>query len=174
MAFNNIEVVHVVAFDQQQCIGKGNQLPWHISEDLQHFKRITQGGIVIMGRRTFESIGRPLPHRVNWVVTRDRTWTAEGIKVAHSIDSALEQACFDLEQIEKQSLFIIGGGQIFTQTLAITDRLEITHIDLDVQGDAFYPVIGDEFVLTEYHDHVSEKDAIAFRFAQYLRQDNLC
>ena len=174
MAFQNIEVVHVVACDQQNCIGKGNQLPWHISEDLQHFKRITQGGIVIMGRKTFESMGRPLPNRINYVITRDTTWTADGVKVVHSIEAALEQAAQDLAQVEKQSLFIIGGGEIFTQTLNIADRLEITHVQLDVQGDAFYPSITDDFVLTEYSDQISEKNAIAFRFAQYLKQDNLC
>lgn len=174
MAFNHIEVVHVVAFDQQQSIGKDNQMAWHIAEDFKHFKEITQGGVIIMGRKTFESIGRPLPHRINWVITRDSTWTSPGVKVAHSLQSALEQASFDLEQVEKQSLFIIGGGEIFSQSLSIADRLEITHIDLDVQGDTFYPVIGDEFVLTQYSDHISAKGAIAFRFAQYLRQDDLC
>lgn len=174
MAFNHIEVVHVVACDQKNCIGKGNQLPWHISEDLQHFKRVTQGGIVIMGRKTYESMGRPLPNRINWVITRDTTWTAEGVKIAHSIDEALEKALLDLAQVEKQSLFIIGGGEIFSQTLDIADRLEITHVQLDVQGDAFYPSITDDFVLTEYSDHISEKNATAFRFAQYLKQDNLC
>ncbi len=174
MAYNNIEVVHVVAFDQQYCIGKDNQMAWHISEDFKHFKEITQGGIVIMGRKTFESIGRPLPNRINWVISRDHTWQHDGVKVAHSIDDTLEQAVFDLDQVEKPSLFIIGGGEIFKQTLPITDRLEITHVQLDVQGDAFYPAIPDEFVLTEYSDHLSEKDAISFRFAQYLRQDNLC
>lgn len=174
MAFNNIEVVHVVAFDQNHCIGQNNQMAWHISEDFKHFKEITQGGIILMGRKTFESIGRPLPHRINWVITRDHTWSADGVKVAHTIDDALELAAMDLDQVEKPSLFIIGGGEIFTQTLAITDRLEITHVQLNVDGDAFYPTIPDEFVLTQYSDHLSEKDAIAFRFAQYLRQDALC
>lgn len=174
MAFQDIEVVHVVACDVQQCIGKGNQLPWHISEDLQHFKRITQDGVVIMGRKTFESMGRPLPNRINWVITRDHQWTAEGVKIAYSIDNALEQAVFDLEEVDKPSLFIIGGGEIFKQTLPIADRLEITHVDLDVQGDAFYPAIPDDFILTDFSDHISAKDAISFRFAQYLRQDNLC
>ncbi|KAA8734517.1 dihydrofolate reductase [Acinetobacter qingfengensis] len=174
MAFNNIEVVHVVAFDQHYCIGKNNQMAWHISEDFKHFKEITQGGIIIMGRKTFESIGRPLPNRINWVITHDHQWQHDGVKVAHSIEDALQEASFDLDEVEKQSLFIIGGGEIFTQTLAITDRLEITHVDLNIQGDAFYPAISKEFVLTQFSDHISEKTQIAFRFAQYLRQDNFC
>ncbi|KAF7276213.1 hypothetical protein GWI33_010810 [Rhynchophorus ferrugineus] len=127
-----------------------------------------------MGRKTYESISRPLPNRINWVITRDTTWQADGVKVAHSLEDALEQASFDLDQVEKQSLFIIGGGEIFKQSMDIADRLEITHINLDVQGDAFYPAIPDDFILAQYSDHSSEKDGIAFRFAQYLRPDHLC
>ena len=88
MSFQNLEVVHVVAMDQQRCIGQGNQLPWHISADLKHFKEITQGGVVVMGRKTLESMGRTLPKRVNWVITRDPNWAFEGTKVAHSIDTS--------------------------------------------------------------------------------------
>lgn len=174
MAYQNIEVVHVVAFDQQHCIGKDNQMAWHIPEDFKHFKETTQDGIIIMGRKTYESIGRPLPNRINWVITRDKTWSAAGVKVAHSLEDALEQASLDLSLVKKQCLFIIGGGEIFAQSLALCDRLEITHIELDIQGDAFYPAIPDDFVLAKYSDHLSEKDAVAFRFAQYLRQDNFC
>lgn len=174
MAFNHIEVVHVVACDQQGCIGKDNQLAWHISEDLQHFKAITQDGIVIMGRKTFESMGRALPNRINWVISRDPAWHAPGVKVAHSIQDALLQASLELDQVAKQSLFIIGGGEIFKQTLDIADRLEVTHVQLAVQGDAFYPSIPEQFRLTHYQDLISAKNEIGFRFAQYLRHDNLC
>ena len=79
MAWQGHEVVHVVAMDQQRCIGKGNALPWHLSADPKHFKAITQGGVVIMGRKTLESMGRALPNRVNWVITRDTAWRFEGI-----------------------------------------------------------------------------------------------
>ena len=92
MAWQGIEVVHVVAMDKNNCIGKGNALPWHISADLKHFKAITQGGVVLMGRKTLESMGRTLPKRVNWVITRDNDWSFEGAKVAHSIEDALSQA----------------------------------------------------------------------------------
>jgi dihydrofolate reductase len=81
MAWQNVEVVHVVAMDQKHCIGKGNALPWHISADLKHFKEITQGGVVIMGRKTLESMGRALPNRVNWVITRDINWHFD-VKIA--------------------------------------------------------------------------------------------
>jgi dihydrofolate reductase len=174
MAFNNIEVVHVVAVDQKNCIGKNNQMAWHISEDFQHFKQITQGGIVIMGRKTFESIGRPLPQRLNWVLTRDRNWSHPGVHIAYSLEEALTRASIDIATVDKPSLFIIGGAEIFKQSMAIADRLEITHVDLDVQGDAFYPAIGHDFVLTQTSLHLSAQDQIAYRFSQYLKQEQLC
>ena len=166
-----VEIVHVVAMDQQHCIGKGNQLPWHISADLKHFKAITQGGVVIMGRKTLESMGRALPNRVNWVITRDLNWQFDGVKVAHSIEQALQQALPDVAASEKPaSVFIIGGGEIFTQTMQIADRLELTHIALDVQGDAHYPEIPSEFQKVASEHHVDEKTAVAFEFARYQRQ----
>ena len=169
MAFQNIEVVHVVAMDQKQCIGKANALPWHISADLKHFKEITQDGVVIMGRKTLESMGRTLPNRVNWVITRDPEWHFEGVKVAHSIEEALNGALTDAQHAEKASLFIIGGGEIFTQTLAIADRLELTHVDLDVQGDAHYPKISDDFRKVNSEQHTDEKSGVTFEFATYQK-----
>ncbi|MCL6241354.1 dihydrofolate reductase [Acinetobacter amyesii] len=170
MAFQNLEIVHVVAMDQQRCIGKGNDLPWHISADLQHFKAITQGGVVVMGRKTLESMGRTLPKRVNWVITRDRNWSFEGTKVAYSIDEALTQAVADVASSEKPtSLFIIGGGEIFKQTIGIADRLELTHVELDVQGDAHYPEIPADFQKVASEQHIDDKTGIAFEFATYRK-----
>lgn len=170
MTFKNFEIVHVVAMDQQRCIGKANDLPWHISADLKHFKEITQGGVVVMGRKTLESMGRALPKRVNWVITRDQDWNFAGVKTAHSIDAALEQAIPDVLASEKPaSIFIIGGGEIFKQTMHIADRLELTHIELDVQGDAYYPEIPAEFKKVASKSHVDDKTAIAFEFATYRK-----
>lgn len=169
MAWQDIEVVHVVAMDKNNCIGKGNALPWHISADLKHFKAITQGGVVIMGRKTLESMGRALPNRVNWVITRDPSWQFEGVKVAHSIEDALNEALTDVQHSEKASLFIIGGGEIFTQTLKIADRLELTHVDLDVQGDAHYPKISEDFQKVNSEHHQDEKSLIKFEFATYQK-----
>ena len=168
MSFQGLEIVHVVAMDQQRCIGKGNALPWHISADLKHFKEITQGGVVVMGRKTLESMGRTLPKRVNWVITRDTTWNFEGAKVAHTIEEALRQAALDAAASEKpQSLFIIGGGEIFKQTLDIADRLELTHVELNVQGDAFYPEIPVTFTKTMSEQHTDDASNIQFEFARY-------
>lgn len=170
MTFQNLEVVHVVAMDQQRCIGKANDLPWHISADLKHFKAITQGGVVIMGRKTLESMGRTLPNRVNWVITRDHNWSFEGTKVAYSIEDALTQAVADVQASEKPtSIFIIGGGEIFKQTMNITDRLELTHVELDVQGDAYYPEIPTEFKKVVAEQHIDDKTGIAFEFATYRK-----
>ncbi|ENU18379.1 hypothetical protein F994_03193 [Acinetobacter bohemicus ANC 3994] len=170
MTFQNLEVVHVVAMDQQRCIGKANDLPWHISADLKHFKAITQGGVVVMGRKTLESMGRTLPNRVNWVITRDHNWSFEGTKVAYSIEDALTQAVADVQASEKPtSIFIIGGGEIFKQTMHITDRLELTHVELDVQGDAYYPEIPAEFKKASAEQHIDDKTGIAFEFATYRK-----
>lgn len=170
MTFKNFEIVHVVAMDQQHCIGKNNDLPWHISADLKHFKEITQGGVIILGRKNFDSIGRPLPNRVNWVITRNSEWNFDGVKVAHSIEEALEQAIPDVLASEKpESIFIIGGGEIFQQTIDITDRLELTHVDLNVDGDVFYPSIPTEFKKIASESHIDDKTAIAFEFATYRK-----
>ena len=170
MTFKNFEIVHVVAMDQQHCIGKNNDLPWHISADLKHFKEITQGGVVVMGRKTLESMGRALPKRVNWVITRDTNWTFDGVKTASSIEDALEQAIPDVLASEKpESIFIIGGGEIFKQTMHIADRLELTHVDLNVDGDVFYPSIPTEFKKIASESHIDDKTAIAFEFATYRK-----
>ena len=170
MAWQGMELVHVVAMDKNRCIGKSNALPWHISADLKHFKAITQGGVVIMGRKTLESMGRALPKRVNWVITRDPHWSFDGVKTAHSIEAALSQAVADVHASEKpDTLFIIGGGEIFTQTLPIAARLELTHVELDVQGDAYYPEIPAEFKKVSSEQHIDDKNGIAFEFASYQK-----
>lgn len=170
MTFKNLEVVHVVAMDKNHCIGKDNDLPWHISADLKHFKEITQGGVVVMGRKTLESMGRTLPKRVNWVITRDANWSFEGTKIAHNIEDALSQAVEDVKSSEKpQSIFIIGGGEIFKQTMDIADRLELTHVELDVQGDAHYPKIPNEFKKIASEKHIDDKTGIAFEFVTYQK-----
>lgn len=159
----NIQIVHVVAIDRKHCIGKDNQLAWHIPEDLKHFKEITTGGIVIMGRKTFESIGKPLPNRINWVITRDTAWTADGVKVAHSLEQALELASNDCTN---GKLFIIGGGEIYRQSIDIADVLEITRVDLNIGGDAFYPSIPSDFKLIKSEPNVSQ-EGIGFTFETY-------
>lgn len=119
----------IVATSKNNQIGIDNKLPWHIPEDLAYFKSITNGHTVLMGRKTFESIGRPLPHRQNIVLTRDLNFTAEGITVLHSLEEALA-FCQNKEQV-----FIIGGGEIYNQFLPYTHKLYITLVDKLIEGD---------------------------------------
>ena len=117
-----------------------------------------------------KSMGRALPNRVNWVITRDADWAFSGAKVAHSIEEALTQAAADVLASEKpESIFIIGGGEIFAQTMDIADRLELTYVELDVQGDAHYPAIPDSFKKVASEQHIDDKTGIAFEFATYRK-----
>lgn len=170
MAYQDIEIVHVVAMDEQHCIGVNNQLPWHLSDDLKHFKRITQGGVVVMGRKTYDSMGRALPNRINWILTRDQHWQAEGVSIGHDLEQVLDQACQDVKQQGQSSLFIIGGAEIFKQTIHIADRLELTHVHLNVQGDTFYPAIPECFMAIQRQPMQDEKTGTTFEFVTYQRQ----
>ena len=124
----------VVAMDANRGIGVDNKLPWHLPEDLAHFKRVTLGHPIIMGRKTFESIGRPLPGRRNIVVTRNNDWCHEGVDVVHSLDEAVALVGAD-------SASIIGGAQIFAEAMRVADRLIVTHIDKVYRCDTFFPAI---------------------------------
>ena len=169
MTFQNLEVVHVVAMDQQRCIGKANDLPWHISADLKHFKEITQGGVIILGRKNFDSIGRPLPNRVSWVLTRDTAWQANGVKVAHSLEQLLDGAAADAKALGQEQIFVIGGAELYRQTLDISDRLEVSHVDLSVTGDVFYPEIPATFEVVQRSVMQDSKTQIGFEIVRYQR-----
>lgn len=124
--------------DKNRGIGKDNRLLWHIPEDLQHFKRITMGKPLIMGRRTFESIGRPLPGRLSIVMTRQQHWLCKdinGIEVAHSIEQAIAIAR------DHKEIMVIGGEQIYALTLPLVQRIYLTQVDACLPADAFFPAI---------------------------------
>ncbi|MCA1804849.1 MAG: type 3 dihydrofolate reductase [Xanthomonadaceae bacterium] len=123
----------VVAMARNGVIGKDNQLPWRLPADLRHFKAVTMGKPIIMGRKTFDSIGRPLPGRTNIVVTRDSAYQAEGCLVAHSIEAALA-AAGDVEEV-----MIIGGADFYRQLLPRADRIYLTLIDAEIEGDTRFP-----------------------------------
>jgi dihydrofolate reductase len=123
----------IVAVARNGIIGAGGQMPWHISEDLRMFRRVTTGHPVVMGRRTFESLGRPLPARTNVVVTRNRDWTAEGVAVAGSLAEAF--AMFP----PGEEVFVIGGGEIYAAALPLADRVYLTRVDFEYQGDVRFP-----------------------------------
>ncbi|PEZ83937.1 MULTISPECIES: dihydrofolate reductase [Bacillaceae] len=126
----------IVAMDQNRVIGKNNELPWHLPADLQYFKKVTMGHPIIMGRKTFESIGRVLPGRENVIVTRNQDFKAEGCVVLHDIEQIKTFA-----DSRDEEVFVIGGAEIFKEILPVTDRLYITEIHETFEGDTFFPVI---------------------------------
>ncbi|MCF6435427.1 MULTISPECIES: type 3 dihydrofolate reductase [Pseudoalteromonas] len=123
----------IAAMANNRVIGQDNKMPWHLPSDLKHFKRVTLNKPVVMGRKTFESIGRPLPGRRNIVITRSESYSASGVEVVSSPQAALELVS-DAEEI-----MIIGGGNIYEQFLPMCERLYLTFIDLDVAGDTCFP-----------------------------------
>lgn len=136
----NMIVSAIVAAAKNRVIGKDNEIPWYLPADLAYFKKCTLEHHVIMGRNSFRSIGRPLPKRTNIVITRDPYFTAEGILVAHSVEEALGIA-FDRGETEA---FIIGGGEIYRQSADLWDRLYLTEVDLEPEGDVYFPEIDPE------------------------------
>lgn len=136
----------IAAISENNVIGKDNSLPWHIPEDLKRFKEITSGHPVIMGRKTYESIGRLLPNRVNIIITRDKDYKVEGAVVVHTLDEAIAEASAphpDLlpqeEKEEVEEVFILGGGQIFEQAMDIADKLYLTIVHTEIEGDVYFP-----------------------------------
>lgn len=125
----------IVAIGRNRVIGAGNALPWRLPDDLAHFRRLTLGKPVLMGRKTWESLGRPLPGRDNLVITRNPGYHAAGARVFASLDTALA-ACSDAPEI-----MLIGGAELYAQTLPICDRLYLTEIDAAPDGDAFFPAL---------------------------------
>jgi dihydrofolate reductase len=136
-----MKIALIVAASQNHVIGLDNQLPWHLPEDLQYFKAVTMGKPILMGRKTFDSIGRPLPGRVNIVLTRDTNWTAQGVEVVNDLDAAIaasEKAC---KAADTDELMIIGGEQIYRKFLPVANKLYLTKVEAEIEGDAYFPAI---------------------------------
>ena len=125
----------IVAVAKNGVIGTGGTMPWHITEDFAHFKAVTLGHSVVMGRKTYESIGRPLPRRRNIVITRNAELSIEGCEMATSLEAALAM-CEGEEEV-----FVIGGGEIYRQAMPLADKLYITHVGIEVEGDTCFPNI---------------------------------
>ncbi|MBN8679414.1 MAG: type 3 dihydrofolate reductase [Chitinophagales bacterium] len=152
----------IVATAKHNVIGKDNQIPWYLPADLSYFKKTTLGHHIIMGRNSFHSIGRPLPKRTNIVVTRDPFFSADGVMVAHSVEEALGLAYDGGEE----EVFIIGGGEIYRETAELWDKIYLTRVDLEVDGDVFFPEINtEEWTETWSEAHqADEKNEHAFTF----------
>lgn len=157
----------IFAVSENNVIGKGNDLPWRMPADLKYFKKTTLGHPVIMGRKSFESIGRPLPGRHNIVLTRDPEYTAEGISVVHTLSEALESAAKE----DAEEVFVIGGGQIYEKAFAFCDRLYITRIHSEVEGDVFLPELDfSDWNLISEENHKSDgKNIHDYTFCIYER-----
>lgn len=159
-----MHVTLIAAVAQNGTIGIEGGLPWHLSADLKRFKALTMGHTMIMGRRTFESIGRALPGRRTIVVTRDPEWHAEGAAVAHSVDDALVLA--GRLGGAGRSVMIVGGGEIYRQTMHLADRLEITHVDAHVAGDTRFPEID-----ANCWQVTDREKADGYTFVSYIRRE---
>ncbi|SEG77707.1 dihydrofolate reductase [Marinobacterium lutimaris] len=134
-----MKLAMIVAQAENRVIGNDNKLPWYLPEDLKYFKRVTLGKPIIMGRKTYESIGRPLPGRCNIVVTRDADWQVSGVVVTASLDQALEHAAAQAEIDGVDEAVVMGGAEIYRQMLPQTQRLYLTQVHASVEGDAYFP-----------------------------------
>ena len=188
MSYAHTEVAQIAAISSNRCIGKDNELPWHISADLQHFKSMTTKpndngaiqGIVIMGRKTFESMGsKPLPKRVSFIITSQLDYAeqkglvgSEKAYVMHNLGDALTQAASLAHAAHLDTIWVIGGERVFSDALMYTDRIELTHVDTEIaDGDAFYPELPSEFEVGEESEQMhDEKSMLDFRFVTYRRE----
>ena len=156
----------IVAMGKNREIGKENQLLWHLPKDLKHFKELTSGHPIIMGRKTYESIGKPLPNRTNIVISRKNDWFEEGILIVGSIKEAVKFA----KKIDEE-VFVIGGGNIYEQTIDFADKLEVTLVDAVLDADTFFPKINEKIwqKTNEERHQKDEKNEFDFCFQTYER-----
>lgn len=157
----------IAAIGKNNELGKGNTLLWHMSADMKHFKDTTALHTVVMGRKTFESLGKPLPNRRNIVITRDANYKQKGVEIAHSLAGAL-----DIVEDKNEEIFIIGGAEIYKQAIEIADKLYITHVDAGyADADAFFPeiipVVWNEVSHKEFKK--DDKNPFAYTFSVYER-----
>ena len=158
----------LVAFDENRVIGKNNALIWHLPADLKRFKALTTGHVIIMGRKTFESIGRPLPNRTTIVISRQQDLNIEGVILAHSVEEAILKA----KSISRDDIFIVGGAEIYQLSLPLADQILVTQLHDIFEGDAFFPEISPAiWEVTEQERGVTdEQNAYQFSYITYARK----
>ncbi|MCP1199655.1 dihydrofolate reductase [Notoacmeibacter sp. MSK16QG-6] len=175
----------VVAAAENGTIGRNGEMPWRLSSDLKRFKQITMGCPIVMGRKTFESIGKPLPGRLNVIVTRNYDWEAEGALRAGSLEAAIDLATAHIESAERQacdegedgpnlSVCIIGGGEIYSQALAIADTIHMTRVLETIEGDARFPTISEDAFERIHAEDIPSgpKDSYPTRYEIWQRREN--
>lgn len=158
----------MVAFDENRVIGKNNALIWHLPADLKRFKALTTGHVIIMGRKTYESIGRPLPNRTTVVISRQQDLKIEGVILAHSVEEAILKA----KSISRDDIFIVGGAEIYQLSLPLADQILVTQLHDIFEGDAFFPEISPAiWEVTEQERGVTdEQNAYQFSYITYARK----
>jgi len=154
----------IVATSKNRVIGNNNQLIWKLSSDLKRFKELTTGNPVVMGRKTYESIGRPLPNRRNIIITRNSEYEIDGCEIVSSLEEAL--------LLTNNNCFIIGGGEIYKQSLDIADKIYLTLVDKDFEGDTTFPELGKEWAKIKQDDFESDdKNEYNYSFIEYDRYE---
>jgi dihydrofolate reductase len=148
-----VKIALVAAQSENRVIGRGIEIPWRVKGEQALFKRITTGGTLIMGRKTFDSIGRALPGRTTIVVSRNPSLSIEGCEVAGTLDQAIEQA-----RLLENPIYIAGGGQLYEQSIALADTIHLTTIHAEVEGDVYFPELTDEFRLVSEENFTSNID----------------
>lgn len=158
----------LVAFDENRVIGKNNTLIWHLPADLKRFKALTTGHVIIMGRKTFESIGRPLPNRTTIVISRQTDLQIEGVILANSVEEAILKA----KSITREDIYIVGGAEIYTLSLPLADQILVTQLHDIFEGDAFFPEISPEiWEVTEKERGITdEQNTYQFSYITYSRK----
>lgn len=161
----------IAALAENRVIGRDNQLPWHLPVDLKHFKAKTLGKPIIMGRKTWDSLGRPLPGRLNLVVSRQAGLQLEGAEVFPSLDAAIARADEWARAQGVDELMLIGGAQLYEQALARAERLYLTRVALQPQGDAWFPAFAeDDWLRSEREEHAAVENSPAYCFETWQRR----
>jgi len=164
-----MKIVLIAAFAQNRVVGINNTLPWHLPEDLKYFKRTTSGKAIIMGRKTYDSIGRPLPNRTNIVISRNSDFQADGVRVVASLEAAIELAKEVNFINDVQEVMVIGGASIYEAALPIADRLYLTHVHAEIEGDAYFPEVNfKQWLEVSREDYqASDKNPYDYSFVVY-------
>lgn len=167
-----IKTAAIVAMAENRVIGRQNQLPWRLPEDLKYFKSLTMGKPLIMGRLTFESIGRPLPGRSNIVVTRNGAWSHPGVLVANDLESAIASARGEAKQQGLDEVMIIGGANVYREAMPLLDILYVTEVHTQLEGDAYFPKIDplEWLEVNRSESHISEGSGLAYSFVIFQRR----
>lgn len=163
---NKPKISIIAAVGKKRELGKNNQLLWHLSGDLKHFKELTTGHAVIMGQKTYESIGRPLPNRLNIVLSKDPDFKPDGVGVCNNIDKAIHVA-----RDNNQDIFIIGGGSVYAQTINLADKLYLTKVNKEYDADTFFPDYS-AFDKTISESETMNENGIEYKFIELEKNEH--